>query len=228
VRKRYTKTATIVKENSMRESYSGCSMASESETSRLDIDLEQMASGRPDRFSEAQARNTPKSVEEKIQSEENLLGEYQRIVTLYRQLQEAIEGGTLPDFRRVSVSLPLEIDVLLDETVDSLMELSLYRSAEKSMVKKELETMIRRHSFEEKIAGMQSRIALSTGRLAQLRMTEDPDAINRRRTEEILAKIKETIPMEPLPVVVNQSPRRDLRFLERGGQEILVQREKRF
>ncbi len=203
----------------MRESYSGGTYDGRGvpKQSRLDIDLEQMeALADPTVSDEARARNTPKSVEEKIQSEENLLGEYQRIVTLYRQLQEAIEGGTLPDFRRVSVSLPLEIDVLLDETADSLMELSLYRSAEKSMVKKELETMIRRHSFEEKIAGMQSRIALSTGRLSQWKMTEDPDAINRKRAEEILAKIKETTPMKSLPVVSEPKPEKETSGFWRG------------
>lgn len=196
----------------MRESYSGGVYDGQQvpKQSRLDIDLEQMeALADPTVSPETRARNTPKSGEEKIQSEENLLREYQRIVTLYGQLQEAIEGGALPDFRRASVSLPLEIDALLDETADSLMKLSLYKSTEKQWVKKELETMVRRHSFEEKIAGMQSRIALSEGRLAQWKMTEDPDAINRKRAEEILAKIKETVPMEPLPVVGQSKPEKE-------------------
>lgn len=203
----------------MRESYSGGTYDGRGvpKQLRLDIDLEQMeALADPTVSDEARARNTPKSGEEKIQSEENLLGEYQQIVTLYGQLQQAIEGGGMPDFRRVSVSLPLEIDVLLDETADSLMGLSLYKSTEKQWVKKELETMIRRHSFEEKIAGMQSRIALSTGRLAQWKMAEDPDAINRKRAEEILAKIKETIPMKPLPVVGEPKPEKETSGFWRG------------
>jgi hypothetical protein len=47
-------------------------------------------------------------------------------------------------------------------------------------------------------------------------MTEDPDTINRRRAEEILAKVKETIPMEPLLVVGEPKPEKETSGFWRG------------
>lgn len=177
----------------------------------IDIDLEQMeqmkqmeALADPTLSSEVRERNFPTDIDGKIQKEAALQDEYTRMIPLYLQLQEAIESGDMPDFRRVSASLPPEINALVERIATELMKLSLYASTERVYVKKELETMIRKHSFEERIEDIQKQRTASATRLERLQAAAlDPEAENKRKAEALLADIKkdEEVPMIPMPVV---------------------------
>lgn len=188
----------------MEEQYSSPIPEQYPASSRLDIDLEQMeALADPTLSPEVRERNTPRDIDTNIQKEVMLQQEYARVIALYLRLEEAIESGSMPDFRRVSTSMPPAINTLIDEGATELMKLSLYASTTIVLVKKELETMIRRHAFEERIAGVRTQMEISKKRLERLTApTPDPDSENKRKAEEILATMKEKgeVPMIPMPV----------------------------
>lgn len=177
-------------------------------SSRPDIDLEQMeALADPTLSSEVRERNTPTDTEEKIQKEVMLQREYARIIALYLELEEAIESGDMPDFHRMSVSMPPAINTFIDEVATELMRLSLYASTDKVLIQKELETMIRRHSFEEKIAGVQTQIGASQKRLEHLRTPAlDPEMENKQKAEQIVASLKDVIPVIPMSISEQNPP----------------------
>ena len=143
-----------------------------------------------------------KTLAEHIADEGKLQMEYAFKQSFLLQLQEVVQQTPLPDFSRVSATIPEAVRATIQELAsdNNFPRLSLYRSAGRENIIRELETLVRRNTFDTEIDRLRSLIEASKERLENLKARQAQEAYQRtvlepfvsdeNAVQDILAKLQ--------------------------------------